>query len=252
MTALYKNLLFQIPATLKVKRETLLFLLMGQPALLMQIAHPLVARAVAEHSSYSEKPLQRLLNTYHLSMELFTGSESEARQAAATINRAHKPVRGPDYDARDRALGQWVWATLVYSVVMGHRLFFNPLIAEEQQTVLDTFRRRGRLLGLSQELPATVDELLGYVDEMIESGEVRVTSEAREVARPIMGELLFPLPGPLLPLTAYMARVALPAELRRQYGLSWNPLSQRAFRTLLRPGARLILPHVSNELRCLR
>jgi uncharacterized protein (DUF2236 family) len=234
-----------------MKRETLLFLLMGQPALLMQIAHPLVARAVAEHSSYSEKPLQRLLTTYRLSMELFTGSEDEARQAAATINRAHKPVRGPDYDARDRVLGQWVWATLVYSVVMGHHLFFNPLSEEEQQTVLDTFRRRGRLLGLSQELPATAGELLDYVNSMIESGEVRVTDEAREVARPIMGELLFPLPAALLPLTTYLARAALPEELRRQYDLSWNPLSQRAFRTLLRPGARLVFPRVSNELRFL-
>lgn len=244
---LVESFLNQRARSRRPHRETLLFLLMGQTSLLMQVAHPSVARAVREHSSYDSQPMRRLWRTYDLSMKLFTGSEAQAREAAAQINRTHQPVKGATYDARDPQLGKWVWATLIYGALRGHTLFFGDLERAEKQVVLDTFRRRGALLGLRNNMSRTVDDLHRYIDEMIATGEVGVGDDAREIARLILG----PVPAPLRPLTAYLARATLPAALRRQYGLSWSPLSRRAFENLVRPTANALLPHLTAEMICL-
>jgi len=76
-----------------VNRETALLLGAGR-ALLLQIAHPLVAAGVAEHSRFAQQPLDRLWRTLNPMYTLVFGS-LEARQAAARgLEAAHRRVRG--------------------------------------------------------------------------------------------------------------------------------------------------------------
>src|SRR5215467_5724310 len=109
--------------TWKISREAAI-LLGGARAVLMQLAHPLVAMGVSEHSKYMTDPFGRARDTFLLGQMLNFGSTQTARQAAHTINRSHKHVHGtlPDqvgkypagtpYDARDPELLLWVQATL--------------------------------------------------------------------------------------------------------------------------------------------
>ena len=240
----------------RLRREWALFLLMGQRALLMQIAHPLVARAVHAHSDFGHKPLQRLTSTFNLSMKLFAGTETQARVAAAAINRSHGPVRGAGYDARDQDLGQWVWATLIDSALVGHELFVGRLSAPDTQVMIDTFRRRVALLGLHDDLPGTAAELRQYVTHMLHSRTIHAGHLARQLSGPILAPgpaALRPLFQPLTqPLTSYLARATLPPSLRAQYNLHWPLRSELTFTLLICPLATRLLSHLTPEMICLQ
>ncbi len=233
----------------RTKREWAIFALMGQRALLMQIAHPLVARAVDEHSSFRQNPLERLASTFDLSMKLFAGTEEEAREAATAINHAHKPVNGPGYDARDSDLGRWVWATLVDGALVGHDLFIGSLAAREKQVLVDTFIRRGALLGLREDnLPRTAAQVKEYLAEQVATGAVHAGPTARRLAQPMLG----PRPAPLQNLTAYLARATLPPTLRQQYNLPWSLPSELTFTMVICPLANRLLSRLTPEMVCLQ
>ncbi len=77
----------------KIGREAAV-LLGGARAVLMQIAHPLVAMGVSAHSNYMSDPFGRTERTFMLGEYLSFGSTLRARRAAQTINRLHRHVHG--------------------------------------------------------------------------------------------------------------------------------------------------------------
>jgi uncharacterized protein (DUF2236 family) len=70
----------------RINREQIL-LLGGPRALLMQVAHSMVAEAVYDHSYVFQKPLKRLLRTLELTLALVFGTRREVMQAA----KNHQP-----------------------------------------------------------------------------------------------------------------------------------------------------------------
>src|SRR5690348_18238702 len=75
------------PVSWTVHRERLLLLGWGR-AILLQFAHPLIARAVFEHSGFRGDPLggwRRLQRTVSAMLFLTFGSERQAGQAAGRI-----------------------------------------------------------------------------------------------------------------------------------------------------------------------
>ena len=77
----------------KVNRESVI-LLGGSRAVLMQLAHPLIAMGVSAHSNYMVDPIGRTKRTFVLGEILTFGSQEKIRQAARTINRKHLRVHG--------------------------------------------------------------------------------------------------------------------------------------------------------------
>src|SRR5262249_3496089 len=122
----------------KVNREWAV-LLGGTRAVLLQLAHPLVALGVSNHSSYLTDPFGRADRTFTLGEHLTFGSERIARQAARKINNLHKHVHGhlpmeagrfasgTPYDARNPELLLWVHATLVDTLLLSYNMFVGPL-----------------------------------------------------------------------------------------------------------------------------
>src|SRR5438094_9017945 len=66
----------------------------GGRALLLQVAHPLVAAGVAEHSSYREDPWKRLEGTMNAVWAVVYGRRHEADRAAARVRAMHARVEG--------------------------------------------------------------------------------------------------------------------------------------------------------------
>ena len=103
----------------RVSAESVL-LLGGGRALLLEIAHPLVAAGVAEHSQFREDPLGRLQRTLDAMSTLAFRECAVALEAARRVERAHLRVRGrlargagrfpagAPYDGRDPELMRWV------------------------------------------------------------------------------------------------------------------------------------------------
>src|SRR5438067_11370819 len=79
--------------TWRVNREGVL-LLGGGAALVLQVAHPLVAAGVAEHSNYREDPWGRLYRTLDLTTKIAFGSTEVAGEASARIQHVPGRVNG--------------------------------------------------------------------------------------------------------------------------------------------------------------
>ena len=220
-------------------------LLGGGRALLMQIAHPAVARGVAEHSSFQGDRLGRLLRTLRPTLAIVFGSHAQAAEAARAIRRTHARVAGEGYAASDPALLLWVWATLVDTALLMHSLFVRPLRQDEAEAYLADMRAVGRALGIpSAHLPADLASFRAYVDATLT--ELTVGAQARAIARAIFdpGPILGPAMWGLRLLTAAL----LPAKMRAGFGLGEARLASRALRYAA-PAARRLLPIVPRPLR---
>src|SRR5215813_4755962 len=68
--------------------------LAGPRAVLMQIAHPLIAAGVAEHSQFRNHRFLRLYRTSLAAAAITFGSRAFALRAIRSINRKHQRVHG--------------------------------------------------------------------------------------------------------------------------------------------------------------
>src|SRR5262245_593185 len=118
-------------------------LLGGGRALLLQLAHPAVAAAVAEHSSFQKRRLERLLGTLKPTLAIVFGDARTATAAASSINATHARVQSAAYDARDPDLLLWVLATLIDTALLMHCRFLRPLSSVEEQSYYQDMLRAG-------------------------------------------------------------------------------------------------------------
>ncbi|MDE2695666.1 MAG: oxygenase MpaB family protein [Chloroflexota bacterium] len=226
----------------------------GGRALLMQIAHPLVAQGVAEHSEWRANRYGRLLRTLRPMFAIVFGNGEELRDAARGVNAVHRGVTGAGYHAGDPELLLWVHATLVDTALQCHRRFVGALPPEREARYYDDTRLVGRLLGVPESLlPDDLDAFNAYLEATI--NELEVSETARTIAR----ELYRPAPpfGPLIVPWRELTAGLLPPRLREAYGMPWDPVREaliegasglsravwpRLPRALRRPPALLLPP----------
>jgi uncharacterized protein (DUF2236 family) len=226
--------------TRRVNRENIL-LLGGGRALLMQLAHPMVAAGVDEHSDFRAHPIRRLRRTIRMTMAIVFGDRDTALAAARGVNQAHAKVQGPGYRALDPDLLLWVYATLADTALVTYEAFVQRLLPREREEFHQEFKLLGELLGIpSDRFPSTVSDFDAYLEQMVSEGPVRVDARARELAEQIMRPRVRLLPGPvMIPLNVVTAGLLTPA-LREQYGLPWGPGQQRTYRLALKVLPRVI------------
>ena len=229
--------------TWRVNREGVL-LVGGGAALVLQVAHPLVAAGVAEHSNYREDPWGRLYRTLDLTTKIVFGSTEVAEEAAARIRHVHGRVHGvtrepggryaagTPYDARDPELLMWVHATLVHTALDVYVRYVDSLSIDEQRAYYEEQKLLGEQFGVPRDRqPATLDDFNEYFQEMLASDRIAVTDALRDV---VDATLRPDLPFVLRPVVeaANVATVGLlPKRLRDELGLPWGPTRRRLFRT---------------------
>ena len=247
----------------RLHREVALLAGWGR-AILLQLAHPLVAQGVAQHSAFLREPhghVRRLRRTLESMLALTFGSDDEARRAAARINAIHDRVHGQNaarhgahpagarYSAHDPRLLAWVHATLLDSFLLTFQLFVADLAEGECDRYCAESSRIELLLGIpTGRLPRSHEALQRYLASMLATDEISVTDTARALAHAV----LYPtLPWPARPLTALSRLLTiglLPHAIRDAYHLTWNPRRERAFR-LIAATSRRSLPLVPALLR---
>jgi uncharacterized protein (DUF2236 family) len=219
----------------RINREAVL-LGAGPGALLLQLAHPLVAEGVAQHSRFEEDPTRRLRNTLRTTLALVFGDGAQAERAVARLNGVHRGVRGESsdplarkaaarYRALDPALLLWVQATLIVSSVEAYERWVGPLDAGDRERFWQEARRVGTRIGIPLDLsPADWPALLDYWERTLEpAGPIQVSDTARRMGRVIARSPLPGLPGPLVDLLMLPSLAMLPPRLRDAYGLPWGP-----------------------------
>ena len=227
----------------RIHRERVLLAGWGR-AILLQIAHPKVARGVAEHSAFTTDRwgrLRRLHRTLSAMLALTFGSEAEAAGSAARINAIHDRVHGrleategsASYTAHDPELLTWVHATLIDSFLLTYRLFVAPVPTEDADRYCAEASSIEPALGIpSGRLPRTERELREYLDTMLAGGSIEVTDTARRLSREIIKPPAPVVVRPALWLAALPAVGLLPPAIRAAYGLPWDGRRACALRIL--------------------
>lgn len=219
----------------RVGNTPLIPMLGGGPAVLLQVAHPLVAAGVVYHSDYHHDLWRRLLRTLQALYLIVYGSKQEAERAGAAVQAVHAHVRGTTrerlgpfpagtrYDASDPDLMLWVHATLVASSLAAYRRFVARLTADEGEAYYREMALVAGVFGLPRSaIPASLDDFGEYLRARLAAPEICVTAPAREVAAIV---LQAPLPTALrllAPAHRLATAALLPARLREQYGLGWT------------------------------
>lgn len=224
-------------------------LLGGGRALLLEIAHPLVAAGVAEHSNFRTDPFGRLQRTLEAMSKLTFGDQSSALGAARSVERSHVRVRGAlahavgpfaagtTYSGRDPELVRWVWATLVDTSLAVYERFVADLDEAAREAYYRDQRAIARLLGVPPEaVPETWSDFRGYFTGMVESEALSVGPQAREVAQAV----LHPPGGlPNAGGVRLMTTALLPARLRESFSLPWDAGRAQRFDALVASVRRL-------------
>ena len=247
-----------ISMTWRIDREAVIFLGAGR-ALLLQLAHPWVAAAVAEHSRTFADPIGRFHRTFELMFTMVFGSLDGAFAASRRLHRRHATIsgvlpeaigpfaKGSSYCANDVAALRWVHATLVETAAIAHDLILPSLSREERERYWDESRLFASLFGLnSADLPADWASFLDYNAAMVQSDTLSVSAAAREVARQIFtgGPRWLRPPRWYLALSARM----LPERIRMGFGFDLNERDSRAADRAL-AWIRRVYPHLPARLR---
>ena len=239
--------------TWKVNREMVL-LAGGGRALLLQVAHPLVAAGVEQHSNYREDPWGRLYRTLDVTTRIVFGSEKTAAEASERLDRVHRRVKGTaedgtPYDARTPDLLLWVWATLVESSLLIYTRYVSPLPIREVHRYYDEQTRFAAACGVPEgHWPETYSEFMTYFHGTVKD-DLRVTDGARQVAQATLHPEAPIALRPAFEALNLVTTGLLPPSLREAYGLEWGPNRERLLETSTAAIRRMIplLPSLLRE-----
>lgn len=246
----------------RVQRE-MVVAFSGPRALLMQAAHPVAFEGFFAHTGAMDAPYERLRRTAQVMDRIAFGSREEADRSTRRVRAMHKRVRGEldrpagrfpagtPFAADDPPLLLWVLATLADSALVVYDRYVASLSHAERDAYWQDYRVMGGLFGLRPgEMPADIDAFDAYMSDMIDGDDLFVTAAARELAIGIVMRPPVPLARrPVLELINFVTVGLLPSQLRRQYGLRWDPLRALALRGGAQYAKRVLVPLAPEKLR---
>ncbi len=206
-------------------------------AILLQIAHPLVAAGVADHSGFRRglpSAAVRLHHTVGAMRRLAFGDTDTARRALDGIRSIHRRVNGhlrddvgafpagTRYSAEDPSLVLWVHATLLDSLALVYDRIVATLTDEERDAWCRQSAPVARALGATDEVPECWHDLQAYLARMHASGAIVVGPTARTLACDVLAPRGSAVVAPARWVNRTITVGLLPADVRQQYGFDWT------------------------------
>ena len=224
----------------RINREAALFLGAGRAALL-QLAHPWVAAALAEHSRAMSRPVARFHGTFRIVFTMVFGTLDQVLAAARHLYALHTRIRGllPEntarwqcgspYEANETGALRWVYATLVESAVLAYECALGPLGHSECEQYYAETKTLAALFGLpAAALPDNWEAFAAYNRAMhaADNDVLGVSSAARAMAHNLLRGAGTWLRVPFW----YRALTVewLPERFRREFGLEFGAAEQQA------------------------
>ena len=219
-----------------------LILVVAERALLLQVAHPVVAAGVEQHSTFRSDPWGRLERTLTRVAAISHGPDPHG--AAADLRAAHRSIQGrlpsgERYHAFDPEAWRWVHETLLDSLFVGLDRYGRPWRPGERQALFEEFQQVGALLGIPErDLAPTWVEHADYMRTMVadrlEDNELvqELLATPRQAPPPPVRGARLAWPA-LRPPAAKVIRLVttglLPAPLRDRWGLAWTAADRRQY-----------------------
>jgi uncharacterized protein (DUF2236 family) len=211
-------------------------LLGGLRAILLQIAHPLVAEGVSANSSFRTDILGRARRTFSAIYQLSFGHLEEAIGAAKRLHNLHERTRGvvqgAPYRANDPKLLFWVLATLVDTSPRLFETFHRPLTQEEKDKLYQEVKLAAAQFAIPRSVvPNTMQDFEAYFEDMMEGNTLRVEQTALELS-----SHLFHSPFKVGTLDEIITAGFLTPRWRSEYQLRWGPKEQTMFGAIVAAG----------------
>lgn len=190
----------------------------GGSAILLQVADPVVAAAVARYSNFAHRPLSRLDNTLTFVYATVLGTPAQRELVARYTRRAHAGIP----QANDPEHQLWVAATLYRTAVQVYERVRAPLAPDVAQEVLTRYAVLGTALEVPLSLwPATTADFDAYWADAVAG--LDVGDDARQVAHDLFHPVTVPWWARLaLPVVALLTADLLGAELRDAFRMPWG------------------------------
>ncbi len=242
----------------KINRESALFLAATRAALL-QLAHPWVAAAIAQHSTTFHNPIARFHQTFRIMFTISFGSVEQAFAAARQLHRRHQGIRGTlsesggrfatgtSYEANEVDALLWVFATLIDSSVLAYECALPPLTAAELEQYYRECRQIAPLFGIPRDCtPPDWASFDRYMTSALESDMLGVSAATRQMARCLQDGAGLAVKPPLW----YRALTVeiLPPRFRGEFQLNYGERERRAVKRAVR-WIRRIYPYLPASLR---
>jgi uncharacterized protein (DUF2236 family) len=231
--------------TWRINKEAVLLLGAGR-ALLMQAAHPMIARALVEHSYFREHPLRRLLHTLSGISRMIFSDKQQARHIARHIRRRHQAISGEideligdfppgrRYFADNPALQMWVFATLVDTAIIIYERFICPLNDVEKAQYYNESTVWATWLGITRDaLPVDYPAFQKYLSEMLESGQIAVGPNGKLIQSFIFRPNLPYVPNWIWAPLRLLTKAFLPKRLQNEYGFRQHLLHKAVCATMI-------------------
>jgi uncharacterized protein (DUF2236 family) len=244
--------------TWQVDREAAIFLGAGR-ALLLQLAHPWVAAAVAQHSDTFANPIGRFHRTFGTVFTMVFGTLAQSFEAARRLHRRHASITGTlqsaagpfpagsFYCANEVSALRWVHATLVETALMAYAMVLPTLTREQRERYYAESRLFAALFGIPREhLARDWTAFSAYTEAMTRSSTLTVTDSARVMAHRLLAgaDTWLPIPAGYKALTAAL----LPPRLRDAFAVRYGKAEEADVRRFIRR-ARRIYPRLPARLR---
>jgi len=211
----------------------------GGRAALLQLAHPFVAYAIAQHSHTRADVAGRFRRTFRNVFAMVFGDLDDAFAAARRVHAVHSAIHGTiphaiggwpagaRYHANDADALRWVHATLVDTTLVVRELIDGPLPAAMRDGYVIEMNRFAALFGIPEALrPASHAAHAAYLDAMLASDRLAVAPCARAMARFLVGRDRDRQP-PLGRIAEAITAQLLPPHLAAQFALRATPRRAR-------------------------
>ncbi|KAL4736077.1 hypothetical protein BDV11DRAFT_173252 [Aspergillus similis] len=205
----------------------------GAAAILLQVAHPGVAKGVNYHSSFATRPVDRLRTTMTYVYSMLFGTPAEKKKIIELVHRAHAPVKGTDYEADDPSAQLWVAATL-YAVGVD---LYESIFGELDEETAEQAYREYVVLGASLRVPVEMwpkdrEAFWVYWDEQLATFDI--CDEAKNVAHDLLYNPKIPFYfKALMPTLRLVTAELLPERLRKEYGLKSSKGRKRLYKSTM-------------------
>jgi uncharacterized protein (DUF2236 family) len=246
----------------QVHRE-MVVALSGPRALLMQACHPVAFAGFFAHTGALDAPYDRLSRTAAVMDAIGFGPAEQADRMTRRVRIMHSRVNGvldapagrfpagTPYAADDPELLLWVLAPLADSAMVVYQRYVGPLTRDQRDAYWQDYRVIGNLFGLADdEMPETIEDFDAYLRGMLDSGDLHLEPEARDLAIDIVMHPPVPLwARGLLEMANQVTVGLLPPEIRRLYGFRWDPAREVAVRGGAEYLKRLVVPVLPDRVR---
>jgi uncharacterized protein (DUF2236 family) len=233
-------------------------------AILLQLAHPLIAAAVSDGSRFhtgAGSYVRRAHQTISAMLDLTFGTPAQAQRIVDRINGIHDHVNGhlstatgifaagTPYSAHDGRLIVWVHATLVESLILTYEQLVGPLTPEEKDDYAADSAWLARQLGAPGSIvPSNTAGVAAFMQQMRALGEICVGDDARRMAAALLAPQII-VAAPAFWVSGLITIGMLPDDLRQAYGFAWDDRRARRFHqaTAFVRGTRQLLPSMCRE-----